>query len=68
MNEKIWKRISLERAEHLEARAALFDEMRTALAKVLMVSLLPRDVSGCQMVEDARQVLFKANKIAEARS
>lgn len=49
----------------LTAKAALFDEMREVLTKVLMVAFLPNDVSGCRMVQDARDTLAKANNISE---
>lgn len=56
-----------QRGAELLAKEALFDEMRQSLTKVLMVSLLPRDISGCRMIEESREVLFRANKIAEAQ-
>lgn len=60
------QRETIRRRELLNLKAAIFDEMREALAKVLMVSLLPNDISGRRMVQEARDTLSKANEIVEA--
>ena len=41
----------------------LWDKLKESLEKVLMVSLLPHDVSGCQMVQDVRDILTLAREL-----